>query len=94
MTDRIPCRVMGDLARHEADLRDAVNDAFDEYDEMHVRAVVPYELAPAIQQLLLTRSQINMTEGSFGADPAAVTKAIKEDLDRLYRACVDRWRDL
>jgi len=57
-------------------------DHFNEYNESDVRAVVPYELAGPVQDLLEMRN--SMKDGDY----------LKEELDRLYRACVSRWRDL
>ena len=57
-------------------------EPFNEYDEMHVRAVIPYPLVPAIQALLESRN--SMKDGDY----------LKDELDQLYKACVERWRDL
>jgi uncharacterized protein with HEPN domain len=94
MKDDLPCRVSADLARHEADLRDVSFEQFDETNDEHVEAVVGKELAPVIQQLLLTASSIRMTEGSFGADPVKVADCVREDLRNLEEKCREIWRDL
>lgn len=94
MNNDVPCRVMADLARHEADLRDSEPTRFDEYEDDHIRAIVPYELVKPIQELLHCRRTIQMTDRSFGTDPSKALEMIKPDLDALYRACVDRWNDL
>ena len=61
---------------------DSYAEAFNEYDDMHVRAVVPYPLAPSVQVLLEMRN--GMKEGDY----------LKDELDNLYRACREMWRDL
>lgn len=94
MTERIPDRVSADLARHESDLRDAANDAFDEYQEDHIKAVVPSELVKPVMDLLLARREMIMAERIGGLDKARAADQIGEDLDRLRSACVSRWRDL
>ena len=50
-------------------------------DEMKVGAVVPYELVKPVMELLAWRR-------------VELSPELKKDLDALYRACVDRWRDL
>lgn len=90
----IPCRVMADLAAHEADLRAAPIEQFDSHNDEHVAALVPEKLVHAVHCLLMTRQALQTAEGSFGADPAKVAKWMKADLDRLHTACLEMWRDL
>lgn len=93
--DRTPCRVMGDLASHEADLRDTVYEHFDEYQDDHVAAVVPYELVKPVQELLITLNQIEMIQASFGdPDKARVFDQLIPELKALRSACLSRWKDI
>lgn len=82
MSDNLPCRVMVDLALHESGLRDRAPEAFDEFNEMHMRAVAPYDLAMPLQQVLMWRGLEHLPQ------------ELRDDLNKLYRACVERWRDL
>lgn len=92
--DNIPCRVSADLARHEADLRDHIPEAFDDADEEHVAQVVGREIAPEVLRLLATRRSIYTAAQSFGADPAKAMAWCIGDLDRLYDKCRELWRNL
>ena len=80
--NNFPCRVAIDLANHEADLRDHEPESFDEWNDMHVRAVVPYELVKPVQDLLLWKNVDDLPE------------EMRKDLKALYKACVERWRDI
>ena len=80
----IPCRVTKELDRHlrAQELAERFPESFDEWELDHVRAVVPYDLARPVQALLCMRG--SMTEGDY----------LKAELDALYNACVERWRNL
>lgn len=82
MNQDFPCRLAAGLALFESEMNRLEADHFNEYDEMHVRAVVPYELAKPVQAMLESRN--SMKDGDY----------LKDELDQLYRACVSRWRDL
>lgn len=87
---------MIDLAKHEADLRDYEPERFDETDEMHIGAVAPYELREPLMELLACRMAFKSAERYPLSDEAkALLQAtLMKDLDKLYRACVERFRDL
>ena len=91
-----PCRVMADIAAHESSLRDAEQDFFDDADEMKVGAVVPYEMVKPILDLLAIRHAIKTTKREHFTEEEREKffQVIREDLDKLYVACVDRYRDL
>lgn len=61
---------------------DCYAEDFNEYEEMHVRAVVSYPLALPIQALLEMRN--GMKDGDF----------LKEELDNLLLACREIWREI
>lgn len=71
-------------------------EAFDEYDDDHMKQLFPHDesMARAVQELLLLRRSIHMTEASFGVDPLKALTMMREDLNRLHEACKDKWRDL
>jgi hypothetical protein len=81
-----PCRVSVDLALHESEPH--VPDTFDEYDEMKVGAVVPYELVSPVQGLLMWRSALRRLPET------ELSREILIDLDKLYKACRERYADL
>ena len=80
----IPDRLNKDLERHlrAQELAERFPEEFDEWDSMHVGAVVPADLVKPIQSLLCMRATLRGTD------------YLKAELDALYNACVERWRDL
>lgn len=89
----LPCRVAGDLRRHQAEQADVIAERFDEYLEEHVGAAVPIELVKPVMHLLQTRRAIETLERTEGFDKASVLDALRPELDALYTACMLRWRD-
>lgn len=90
-----PCRVSGDLRRHQAEQNRAEpSEHFDECDIEHVEAVVGKRFAPSVQSLLLTLRDVLAADGSFGADPNRCVEVLRPQLKALRAACVDEWRDL
>lgn len=82
MNDRVPERPL--QPSHNADV---FPEAFDEYDEVHMRTVAPHGLASEIQGLLLARREwryMNLQQRS---------EQMESLLDALYKACRDQWRD-
>lgn len=91
----VPCRVSGDLRRHQAEqVRAEPSDRFDEYLDNNVAAVVPYEMVKPVMDLLQTRREMEVCERAGGFDKAAMCDALRSELDALYLACVSRWNDL
>lgn len=90
-----PCRVMVDLANHEYDAR-LERDTFDGEDEMKVGAVVPYELVKPVVELLALRRAIKTTkrEHFTEVEREKFFEVACEDLDKLYQACMERYRDI
>lgn len=90
--DNIPCRVMADLARHEADLRDAEQPVFDETDEMCVGAVVPFDIVRPVMELLQARRVMKQLKREGKLDPAL--EWVIGDFDALHEGCLRIWKDL
>ena len=80
----VPDRLNKDLERHlrAQELAERFPEEFDMWDLDHVRAVVPYDLAKPVQALLCMRQTMKADD------------YLKSELDALYNACVERWRDL
>ena len=80
----IPCRVTKELDRHlrAQELAERFPEEFDPWEQDHVGAVVPADLVKPIQSLLCMRSTLK--EGDY----------LKAELDQLYAACVERWRNI
>jgi hypothetical protein len=96
----MPCRVTADLARHEAEQREAAMEApeFDEYDETHIQQILGNDrLAKPIQNLLLTLRDMQAISRSFGdssIDRERMYSVLVPRLQALQEACVDAWKDL
>lgn len=71
-----------------------ISNAFDEYDEMKVGAVVPSELVKPVQELLISLATAEMAERIDGLDKARAFDLILQELKKLREACIDRWRDI
>jgi hypothetical protein len=69
-------------------------DVFDESDDSDISAIAPYELVEPIGELLRIRSQIEAAERIGGLNKERALDWLRPELDRLYRACVQRYRDL
>lgn len=91
--DNIPCRVTSDLARHEADLRDAPQPQFDLHDEAMFHDLVGKRMASPVQDLLLTLQAIETTRDSFGVDAKRLYDQILPELKRLRQGLYDAWQD-
>lgn len=82
MSDRVPERPL--QPPHDAHM---YAEAFDEYDEVHMRTVAPHGLTSEIQGLLLARREwqyMNLHQRS---------EQMESLLNALYKACRDQWRD-
>ena len=62
--------------------------SFDEYDDDHLLAILPTDVAKAVANLLQTRRQLRLIETENLRD------VISTELDKLYTACLKEWRDL
>ena len=80
----IPDRLNKDLDRYlrAQELAERFPEEFDPWEKDHVGAVVPADLVKPIQSLLCMRG--SMRDGEY----------LKVELDALYKACVERWKDL
>lgn len=67
---------------------------FDEWQDDHVAAVVPYDLRKPVQDLLITLSTIERTQGSFGVDQNKALEQIIPELQALRKACITRWEEI
>lgn len=83
-----PCRVSADLTRRDNEENNLEPGGFDPYLEEHVDTVAPYHFRKAIYELLMTREQLEYINSEH------LRQTLKEDLDRLYRACIDEWNDI
>lgn len=94
--EKLPCRVVGDLTRHERDLRDTIQPAFDEHDDALMHDIMGNErLAKPVQQLLISLNQIEMIQASFGdPDKARVFEQLIPELKALRQAVIAEWTDL
>lgn len=92
----VPCRVMIDLSAHEYATRHAEQDTFDETDEMKVGAIVPADLLKPVMDLLAVGAAMHRTKREHFTEEEREKffQVVKEDLDKLYKACLSRWRDL
>lgn len=90
-----PDRVAADLRQHFAEQERAAANApeFDEYDTDLMHDVCGDRLHKPVQALLITLNQIEMTQGSFGADAQKVLNALLPDLKKLRQACIEEWTD-
>lgn len=76
------------LVQHAERLR------FDEWDDAIMHDVVATKrLIKPIQELLITLSQIETTEGSFGADRQKVFEEVVGELKALRQACAEEWSE-
>lgn len=67
---------------------------FDETDDDLMHDLLGNErLAAPVQALLITLSQIDLFENSFGLDKAKAFDAILPDLIKLRAACKEEWED-
>ena len=80
----IPDRLNKDLDRYlrAQELAERFPEEFDEWDSMHVGAVVPADLVKPVQALLCMRG--SMKDSDY----------LKAELDALYKACLERWRNI
>lgn len=86
MIDDVPCRVSAELRAYQSEQNDLVPEAFDEYDDQHMRVAAPYHTSE-IQGLLLARREwkyMNLHQRS---------EQMESLLNALYKACRDQWRD-
>lgn len=82
-----------ETAQHIADRQGP--DSFDEWQDDHVAAVVPYDLRKPVQDLLIACAQIKATKGSFGEPDAKRTvEYLFPMLEALRKACITRWEEL
>jgi hypothetical protein len=63
-------------------------NSFDEYDLAHFSSL-PLDVAKAVSALLQTRREIE----AYKYDDKTTAEALKPDLDKLYTACLQEWRD-
>ena len=63
-------------------------DAFDEYNEDHVAAVVPTSFVKAVKTLLLTRRDMKYLTAE------QLQQGMQAELDALHQACIEAWRDI
>ena len=77
-------------------LSDAANDQteFDEYDDSHVGAIVPYELQKPVAELLHLRNMLTLAKRVEGMDKDRAINMTMEGLESLYKACQERFRYL
>ena len=89
----ISSNVPADVAER---LSDAANDfdTFDEYDDEHIGAVLPYELQKPVAELLHLKNMLELARRVEGMDKDKAIDMTMEGLDHLYRACVERFNSL
>lgn len=88
----VPCRVSADLRAYLAE-QDMEPEEFNEYEESHVREVVDGPLVKPVMNLLSLRNQILAAERLGGLNESLALKWVREELDSLYQACRERYRD-
>ncbi len=93
--DRLPIsgNVPSDVAER---LSDQANDrdSFDEFDDDHLGAVLSPAYAEVVGDMLQLRVHAQMAERIEALDKARAFDLLRPMLDRLYRACVDEYRQL
>ena len=69
-------------------------EKFSEYDEEHLRHIVPDRLVKPLQQLMLGRMQINAADGIGGLDKVKALEWLRKDTEALYEALKLLWSEL
>ena len=79
----------------EDDNRGHYWDRFDEYEDAHLGAILPYEVQAPIGRLLQLRREIQQYErvGPDCLNYQRITALLREQLDKLYLGCVERFKD-
>ena len=98
MSDPILAEAMNRVREECNDILDKTNDShywdrFDEYEDAHIGAILPYEVQKPIQRLLQLRAEIKQWERIGDLNHKKITALLMEQLDQLYVACVERFKD-
>ena len=98
MSDPILAEAMARLREQCNDILDNTNDThywdrFDEYEDAHIGAILPYEVQKPIQRLLQLRAEITQWERVGDLNYKKIAELLREQLDKLYLACVERFKD-
>lgn len=71
-----------------------VSETFNPWDDAMMHDILGNErLAKPVQSLLITLSQINTTDDSFGVNAERALAMIIPDLKKLREACIEEWRN-
>ena len=74
-----------------SDWQDA--ESFDEFQDHHMQIIAPDGLWKELQAVLTTRSQIKGVREWGSLDQQRAFEQLLEDVEKLYKACRDKWSD-